>query len=127
MRHISKILVPSMANILFLSVFLIIIFSKTHNLLNDGDTGYHIRAGEYIIQTFSIPRYDMFSFLTPPIPWTAHEWLSEVAMALLYKVFGLTGVVIFFAFFIACVFFLFFKIIQTKIISIYVHLLCSSG
>ncbi|OGW42788.1 MAG: hypothetical protein A2Y66_02550 [Nitrospirae bacterium RBG_13_41_22] len=125
MRHISKILVPSMANILFLSVFLIIIFSKTHNLLNDGDTGYHIRAGEYIIQTFSIPRYDMFSFLTPPIPWTAHEWLSEVAMALLYKVFGLTGVVIFFAFFIACVFFLFFKIIQTYTGNILICILVS--
>ena len=125
MRHIKKILVPSIADILFLSIFLILIFSKNQSLLIDCDTGYHIRAGEYIIQTLSIPRYDMFSFLTPPIPWTAHEWLSEVAMALLHKAFGLTGVVIFFAFFIACVYFIFFKIIQTYTANILICILVS--
>ena len=125
MRHISKILVPSIADILFLSVFLFIIFSKSQHLLNDGDTGYHIRAGEYIIQTLSVPRYDIFSFLTPPIPWTAHEWLSEVVMALIHRAAGLTGVVIFFAFLIACVCFLFFKILRTYTANILICILVS--
>ncbi len=78
-------------------------------LLADCDTGYHIRAGEYILDTHTIPRYDIFSYRTPPIPWTAHEWLSEVFMALIHRAFGLTGVVIFFAFVIAVTYYLLSK------------------
>jgi hypothetical protein len=82
-------------------------------LLGDGDTGYHIRAGEYILKTFSIPKHDIFSFLTPALPWTTHEWLSEIVMALIHRVSGLGGVVFFFATVIATVYYLLFKIIRS--------------
>jgi hypothetical protein len=88
-------------------------FSAGKRLLNDGDTGYHIRAGEYIIDTLSIPKHDIFSFLSPPLPWTAHEWLSEVIMAILHRAFGLTGITIFFSFLISLVYYLLYKIIKT--------------
>ena len=107
-------LIPSIADIIFLSLFLLLSFSKGQELLNDGDTGYHIRAGEYIIDTLSIPKHDIFSFLTPPLPWTAHEWLSEIIMAMVHRAFGLTGVVIFFSFIISLVYYLLFKIIRTN-------------
>lgn len=103
-------LLPSIADMLFLSIFLYLSFSAGKGLLNDADTGYHIRAGEYILNTLSIPRTDIFSFISPPIPWTAHEWLSEVIMALVHNAFGLTGVVLFFAFMISLTYFLLFKI-----------------
>lgn len=110
---ISKIerylLLPSIADFLFLVLFFFLSFSLGRGLLNDGDTGYHIRAGEYILKTFSIPRQDIFSFISPPIPWTAHEWLSEIIMALLHNSFGLTGVVLFFAFMISLGYALLFK------------------
>ena len=120
-------LIPSIADIIFLSLFLLLSFSKGQELLNDGDTGYHIRAGEYIIDTLSIPKHDIFSFLTPPLPWTAHEWLSEIIMAMVHRAFGLTGVVIFFSFIISLVYYLLFKIIRTNngniIITVFIVLL----
>jgi len=106
-------LIPSIVDIIFISLFLLLAFSAGKDLLGDVDTGYHIRAGEFIIKTFSIPRHDIFSFLTPALPWTAHEWLSEVIMAIIHKAFGITGVAIFFAFIISSVYYLLYKIIKT--------------
>jgi len=111
-KKINSLFIPSIADIIFLSLFLYLSFSVGRGLLNDCDTGYHIRAGEYIIDTFSIPKQDIFSFLTPPLAWTAHEWLSEVIMAMVHGSFGLTGVVIFFSFIISSVYYLLFRILR---------------
>jgi hypothetical protein len=113
-KKISSFFIPSIADIFFISLFLLLSFSAGKDLLGDVDTGYHIRAGEYIIDTFSIPRNDIFSFLSPPLPWTAHEWLSEVVMAIIYRALGLTGVVLFFSFIISMVYYLLYKIIKTN-------------
>lgn len=126
-RKLAVFLIPSIADIIFVSLFLYLSFSAGKVLLRDADTGYHIRAGEYIINTLSIPKHDIFSFLTPPPAWTAHEWLSEVIMAIIHKAFGLTGVVIFFSLLIALVYYLLFKIIRIErgniIIAIFIVLL----
>ncbi|MEA1946984.1 MAG: hypothetical protein U9N83_06730 [Thermodesulfobacteriota bacterium] len=111
-KKINSFLVPSIADIIIISIFLYLSFSGGKGLLNDGDTGYHIRAGEYIIDTLSIPKQDIFSFLTPPLPWTAHEWLSEIIMATVHGAFGLTGIFIFFSFIISLVYYLLFKILR---------------
>jgi hypothetical protein len=109
----TSVLIPSIVDIIFICLFLLLALSAGKDLLSDGDTGYHIRAGEYILETFSIPKDDIFSFITPPLPWTAHEWLSEVIMALVHKAFGLTGVVLFFSFIICLVYYLLYKMIKT--------------
>jgi hypothetical protein len=102
---------PSIASIVFISVFLSQIFFTTGGLLSDCDTGYHIRAGEYILNTHSIPTHDMFSFLSPPLPWVAHEWLPEIIMAGIHKISGLSGIVIFFSLLISIVYCFLFKIL----------------
>src|SRR5712692_5193847 len=104
---------PSIADVFFLCPFLLLSLASGNNLLNDADTGFHIRAGEYIIKTFTVPQYDIFSNVTPPLPWVAHEWLSEVVMAFVHQFSGLTGVVIFFSFWIGAVYFLLFKFAQS--------------
>ena len=99
-------------------------------LLNDCDTGYHIRAGEYILKTLSIPRQDIFSFHAPPLSWTAHEWLSEVIMAMVHRSFGLTGIVIFFSLIISLAYSLFFKILKADnniVLSVFFALLVLSS
>ncbi len=105
-------LIPSIADILLVSIFLFQTLRVGIGLLADGDTGYHIRTGEYIMRTLSVPRHDLYSYITPPIPWTAHEWLSEVIMALIHKPFGLTGIVVFFAFMISFTYYLLFRIVR---------------
>ena len=98
MQPIQKsYLSPSIAQVFFCAIFLALAFGTGIALLVDGDTGYHIRAGQYIISTLSVPKHDSFSLHTPPLPWTAHEWLSEVVMALVHDRFSLTGIVVFFA------------------------------
>lgn len=82
------------------------------SLLNDGDTGFHIRAGEYILEHNSIPRTDIFSYLSPPPEWTAHEWLAEVIMAVIHKEMGLTGVVVFYVILITLSFYILFKLLE---------------
>ncbi len=132
MRDKSKLFIPSIADILFFTIFLSLSLWKGKELLNDGDTGYHIRAGEFILDTLSIPRYDIFSYLTPPPQWIAHEWLSEVVMASIHRSFGLTGIVIFFSFLLSFVYYLLFKIIRKYkgniILAVFIVLLvlCSS-
>jgi len=106
--------VPSIADILFVSVFLLLALRMGQGLLSDADTGYHIRAGEYILETHTVPKQDIFSYTTPPLPWTAHEWLSEVIMAVIHKAAGLTGLVTFFSFVIAFTYYLLFRILRAQ-------------
>jgi hypothetical protein len=105
--------IPSIADIFFIVIFLYLSFSGGTRLLIDCDTGYHIRAGEFIIGSVSVPRYDIFSFISPPLPWIAHEWLSEVIMALVHRLLGLTGIVVLFAFVISLTASFFFQVIRS--------------
>ncbi len=63
------------------------------SLLVDGDTGWHIRAGQWILEHRQVPTRDLFSFSKPNEPWLAWEWLSEVIFAGLHQTLGLKGVV----------------------------------
>lgn len=101
MRRVLTIVLPSIGNMVFVSILVGLAFGNGNGLLYDGDTGYHIRAGEEILKNWRVPAHDIFSAHFPPLKWTAHEWLSEVILAALYKLSGLTGIVIFFALLLA--------------------------
>jgi hypothetical protein len=60
-------------------------------IFNDGDTSWHLAAGQLILANFSVPETDPFSFTFSGRPWTAHEWLSEALMAGALKVGGWSG------------------------------------
>ena len=90
-------------------IFLYLSFYGGQGLLLDCDTGYHIRIGDFIADTLTIPKYDILSFTHPPLPWINHEWLSEVIMSLIHRWQGLAGIVVFFAFVIALTYSFFFS------------------
>ena len=110
--NFGRFLIPSFGDAIFAIFFYCTTCIFSQKLLGDGDTGYHIRAGEYILKTFTIPHFDMFSFISPALPWTAHEWLSEVIMALLYDTFGMAGVIIFYGGLISAVYSLLFRMLR---------------
>ena len=59
----------------------------------DADLWGHVRFGQDILETSSIPRHDPYSF-TSDIGWVNHEWLAEVLMGGAYNLGaggGLTG------------------------------------
>ncbi len=64
-------------------------------LLADGDTGWHIRNGEEILNCRCVPHTDSFAFGTEGRPWFAWEWLADVIFAALRRAGGLKAVVLF--------------------------------
>jgi hypothetical protein len=64
-------------------------------LLADGDTGWHIRNGEQIIDTRSVPHSDAFAFGSAGHPWFSWEWMSDVLFAALFRKGGLKAVSVF--------------------------------
>src|SRR4030043_2383878 len=110
---------PSISDVIFVIVLAIILSGKG-SLLGDADTGYHIRAGEYIIGNLKVPDHDIFSHISPPVKWTAHEWLSEVIFALIHRVSGLTGIVAAASILIASIYALLFKFLRSSGVNIIV-------
>ncbi len=87
---------PSLADIAFL-IPLVFLFAKlegVRTLLGDGDTGWHVRTGQWILANHQAPRVDMFSFTMAGKPWFAWEWLWDVAFAVIYRHGGLGSVVL---------------------------------
>jgi hypothetical protein len=77
-------------------------------VLNDSDTGWHIRNGEHILRTWSLPRSDYFSYTHAGKPWFAWEWLSDVFMGVVHEYLGLNGIALWANFTYALVFTLLF-------------------
>jgi len=86
---------PSLTDIAFLMplVFLFLKLDGARTLLGDGDTGWHIRAGEWMLANGRVPTTDMFSFTRPDAPWFAWEWLWDIGFALLHQRWGMSAVV----------------------------------
>ena len=95
--RLRRILAPSIADLLFLAIFawLFVGASGWSQLLADGDTGWHIRNGQLILQNHSIPYRDWFGFGSEAHPWFAWEWLADIIFALLHRAAGLKAVVFF--------------------------------
>lgn len=65
-------------------------------VLNDPDTYWHIATGMWILQHHAVPHADPFSYTLSGAPWVAHEWLSEVLMAIAYRADAWSGIQILF-------------------------------
>jgi hypothetical protein len=85
---------PSLADFAFLLPVMLLFFGMpgTKILFADGDTGWHIRTGEWILQHAAVPKEDLFSFTKPHAAWFAWEWGWDVLFALVHKFWGLSGV-----------------------------------
>jgi hypothetical protein len=78
-----------------ISLFLFTLAAFSPHVLGDGDTWSHVATGEWIIAHRSVPHADPFSHAMAGEPWTAHEWLSEVLLALAFRAGGWSGIVLF--------------------------------
>lgn len=84
----SRILAPLSAGLIMLAL---ILFAP--QVLNDGDTYWHLATGQWILAHGRIPTHDPFSFTMAGAPWVAHEWLSDLLMALGHSLAGWSGTV----------------------------------
>ena len=76
---------------LLIAILFAAIFTMAVRVPTDTDTWWHLRSGEYIVRTHSIPRYDVFSHTVAGRPWIDHGWLAQIVIYLLYATFGYAG------------------------------------
>ena len=70
------LLISVIFSILIISVFHLV-YGKD---ISGNDFWWHIKVGEWICKNHCIPKEAIFSWygISNNLPWTAHEWLSEV-------------------------------------------------
>jgi hypothetical protein len=79
------------------AIFVVFVNLCAWSMLADGDTAWHLAAGQWILAHRAIPVTDPFSLTAAGTPWIAHEWLAEAAMGLAYAGAGWSGVSLLFA------------------------------
>lgn len=63
-------------------------------LLNDPDTYWQVKVGQWILDSGSLPRTDSFSFTMTGQPWISTQWLAQTIYAIVFGAFGWTGLVV---------------------------------
>jgi len=90
----QRFLLPSVRDLVFVVAFWALLVGPLSNRpLADADIGWHIRTGEQILATHSVPRVDSFSSTMQGQPWLAWEWLYDTLLGVVYGSMGLNGVV----------------------------------
>jgi hypothetical protein len=108
-------LLPSVGDLIFVALFCLLVFTNlSTRLLGDAGIGWHIRTGQIILSTHSVPRVDPFSSSMAGRPWFAWEWLYDVIVGWSEGASGLNGVVVFAAFIIALTFSLAFRLLLRR-------------
>ena len=81
----SAALLPRGIVLLLGMATLLLVCSVAVPLFPSADLWWHLRSGQYIIETHGVPRTDPFSFSAAGTRWIAHEWLSEVVLYAFYR------------------------------------------
>lgn len=72
-NHHLRILTPLIVASWGLAIAAIVGYSMVQ-----GDTFWHIKTGEWIVNHRFVPKTDLFSWTAFGLPWHAHEWLWDV-------------------------------------------------
>jgi hypothetical protein len=89
-----RLITPTLLDVFF-AAFLLAAFAfpqGVRGLLSDGDTGWHIRTGEMVLNMGRVPVSDPFSFTRPGQEWFAWEWLADVCFAAMWRWRGMAAV-----------------------------------
>jgi hypothetical protein len=101
-------------SLLFLS-FVVLVFLLIHGFDSIGnDIGRHLKLGEIISQTKSVPDTNLFSYSEPDRPFVNHHWLSEVVFFGIFSVAGFSGLIISKAILVVLAFVIIFSSIREK-------------
>jgi len=70
--------------IVFIGLFSLVAV-QMHNFADDPGVGWHLKTGELIVETGSIPDRDPFLSFTEDRDWVSDQWLSDVLLFGLYS------------------------------------------
>lgn len=71
----------------------VLVALKAPGLL-DFDIWWHLRTGEWILDRGALPDSDPFSVFGAGKPYVAYSWLFDLIASLLYRTFGLVGLLV---------------------------------
>jgi hypothetical protein len=91
---------------LFIAILFLALFSMAMRPIADPDFWWHLRTGQLIVETRTIPHADPFSFTNQGKTWIAHEWLSEIFIYGIYRIGGYGLLILIFAAIITATFLL---------------------
>lgn len=105
-------LFPSLADLAFLvPIWLIFgVLSGAAGIL-EGDTGWHVRTGQWIREHGRVPDKDLFSFTKSGEPWFAWEWLWDLIFGWLHLHYGMEAVILGSVLVLCCVSVLVFRLV----------------
>jgi hypothetical protein len=72
----------SMSSVAMVAFFALVAVPRSAIPLIDGDVWWHIRAGEAVLSTHTVPSTDTWSIVGRGLHWTSQDWLSNVLLAL---------------------------------------------
>jgi hypothetical protein len=126
--------IPSAGDLIFIGIFGVLAFTPLSvRLLGDAGIGWHIRTGQIVLTSHTVPRVDPFSATSSGMsghPWFAWEWLYDLVVGWLESVAGLNGVVLFTALVIAFTFSWTFRLLlerETDVLTALILLLLSAS
>ncbi len=89
---------------LLVIVLMAVIFTLAAQPITDPDFWWHLKTGQYIVETRSIPHTDIFSSLRFGSEWVTHEWLSEVLIYSVFRTLSYGGLIVVFSILITVAF-----------------------
>jgi hypothetical protein len=60
----------------------------------DFDVWWHLRTGQLILETGTVPHLDLFTYTNATRPWIDLSWLYQIGLALLFRVGGASALVL---------------------------------
>jgi len=110
-----RFVLPSVGDLIFVLLLIsLTVGPLAERLLGDAGIGWHIRTGQLILQTRSVPRIDTFSSTMSGKPWYAWEWLYDALAGAIHQAARLNGVVFLSALVIALTFALVFQMMLAR-------------
>jgi hypothetical protein len=82
---------------LLVFIFMLVIFAASVRPITDPDFWWHLKTGQYLVETKNIPRTDIFSSERFGSEWVTHEWLSEIFIYSIYRALGYGGLIVAFS------------------------------
>jgi hypothetical protein len=70
------------------------IVADSKKLIGDGDTFWHVAAGQWMVEHGRPITLDPFSHTMPGVEWVSHEWLASVILYATHSVGGWPGVIL---------------------------------
>jgi len=101
-------LIASRWNIPLILLFLLV-FIFSIRLVSSFDIGFHLASGRWILENFSFPSKDVFTYTVNNNDYIDIQWLFQVINYLVYSLFSYEGLTFLNAFLIVIVFYLLLK------------------